>query len=649
MSGLAGIYRRDGAAVDARSLGRMADTLAHRGLADSWVWRDGAVGIAYRALSPSPTSDFLQAYPSAPHVTIAFDGRLDNREELRALLADEGALPPESSDAACVAAAYRAFGTEFPARLVGDFALVLFDRRARTLLLARDPLGIRPLYYLAVKGALLFATEIKALLAGAPDAARPDRESLARAMIGTGAAADGETCFADIKSVPPGQAAIETPDSFALRVFWDFDPAHRVHCSSLGDYAEGFRFYFEQAVARRLASTRPVAVAVSGGLDSSSILAVAHGLHQGRPGSFAPVIGLTYSPADGSPADEQAFLKALEACGPAIAHLPAPPPGSLHAAREVVRLVEMPLLDPLWNATHSVHAAAAARGTGTLLTGHWGDQVVGSPAYLIDLFRRFRWTTLLGHLLQRVQWSVDVPPSRHLHAFFADVLRAHVPDCLVSLLRHVVPTPGWQDLPRSLQRRLLLDGRNDGRRCRSGEFESLHARSLYQELRSASTVRCLEWNNKIGAAYGLDVSFPFLDRDFLAFVLGIPGDILNTGGTPKGLLRTALRSSLPPCIAQRRSKGNYSHIVNAGASRDLPQARTWLTQRARSPELGLLAPEALRSCLSGGPDRTSDNCLAAWRIQRLAAVELWLDVFCPDTSSAKETTSVSLGEMVPSS
>lgn len=629
MSGLAGIYLRDGSAVECGSLGRIADTMAHRGLDGSWVWRQGSLGIAYQSVRrPSPSASISpQPHPLAPELTIAFDGRLDNRRELYDVLVEKRGLCPDGSEAAFVAAAYREFGDDFPARLIGDFALALFDSRFRRLILARDPIGVRPLYYYAsATGALLFASEIKALLADPRTAANPDYESVARVMVGAEAASDGETCFGDIRALPPGHLVVQTPDSFSVRAYWDFDPADRAHCTSLSDYTEGFRFYFEQAVSRRMTCDRPVAVAISGGLDSSSILTVADRLHRRRSALFPPVTGFTYSPTDGSPADEHYFLDALSECGPTIVRLPAPLPGSLHAARKVVHQVEMPLLDPLWNATHSVHAAASARGAGTLLTGHWGDQVVGSSAYLIDLFRTFRWTTLYSHIIRRLQWTSDIPPSRHLYRLFSDILRAHVPDIFASTLRHMVPIAGWKDLPRSLRMR-VLSGYDSGNQQAARRFESLHARSLYQELRSASTVRCLEWNNKIGASYGLDVAFPFLDRDLLAFVMGIPGDMVNAGGAPKGLLRAALGSALPACISLRRSKADFSHIVNAGAREDLAQARACLTGNARSLAHGLLTPEALRSCLAEIPMTKNDTCLAAWRIQQFVAVELWLDIF----------------------
>ena len=632
MSGIVGMWHLDGRPVGNGTLAGLSRTLAHRGPDAEGLWVQGSVGLASRLFRVTPESSTeIQPLVHPSGAVVVFDGRLDNREEILKDLKSLSDISTASPDPALVLAAYEAFGDRFPERLTGDFALGLFDPKRQRLLLARDAIGIRPLYYYRSPDLFLFASEIKALLAHPLVAAKPHDDCLAGFLLAGALDSQGTTFFQGVFSLPPSHLAILTPHEFGTRQYWDFDPVRQTRFKSFPDYAEAFRHHFEQAVRRRLRSAHPVAVSVSGGLDSSSILCLAETLRQRDPAHAPPLLGISYTSADGTPSDEKAFLLEIErAYGIAIERIPMRL-GSLQGCRDAVWSAESPFMDNQWNTTQLLLQTAHSRGARVLLTGHWGDQFLFTPGYLYDLFDHLAWGQVRARLTEWGRWCTDVDPRQFRRNFVRGLMKRHVPESLIPWLRRL-----RANLTRSPQSRL---GYTEGMWTRArrfashqphagGRFPTTYARALYAEARSRYYGLCLEWNNKLASRYGLETAFPFLDRDLVSFVMSIPGDMQAWKGVPKGILREALRGVLPEAIRERRWKADFSHLVNEGMEQDYPKLVQCLQAEELAVKFGYLKGAALKQDLARMKDRIrGPHCAVSWGLSDLLGLELWLQVF----------------------
>jgi asparagine synthase (glutamine-hydrolysing) len=398
------------------------------------------------------------------------------------------------------------------------------------------------------------------------------------------------------------------------------------------EYTEAFRHYFEQAVQRRLRSAYPVAISVSGGLDSSSIFCLAETLRQRDPAHVPPLLGISYTSADGTPSDEKAFLLDIEReYDTAIERLPMDSPGFMDGARDAVWHSETPDLDEQWNALHKFLSTARERGARVLLTGHWGDQILFSRAYLIDLFHRLAWLTLRAHLKEFGRWMTDADPRSIRQRFLLDLLRYHLPDTLRPFLRTLRAKRHLPWYTERLRRAARL--RTPPQHIDRATFPTLHSQSLYEETRSNRHVRCMEWNNKVASVHGLEMAFPFLDRDLLSFLMSIPGEMQTWKGVPKAFLREAMRGVLPEAIVQRTWKADFTHHVNEGMQRDYPRLAQCLLTGGLSVQRGYLKEDVLRETLARLQSRIQGpTCESAWRLSALVGLELWLQVFYGKTN-----------------
>lgn len=642
MSGIVGMWNLNGKPVEREVLARMSGTMAHRGLDGEEMWVDGSVGLACQLFRVTPESEKeTQPLVGPSGAVVVFDGRLDNREELLASLRDSYPVSSSSPDPALILAAYEAFGDRLPERLVGDFALGLFDPNRQRLLLARDAIGIRPLYYCRTRDTFLFASEIKALLAHPEVSPKPNDDQLADFLL-THVHDQEMTFFEGVFSVPPAHMGVLSSEGFAKRRYWDFDPGNRIRFHSFEEYVEAFRCLFEQAVRRRLRSAHPVAVSVSGGLDSSSILCVAETVARREPGA-ALLHGVSYISEDGSPSDERDFLIEIEKkYGTTIHRVPINTTGLLDGSEEVVRHGESPWLDEQWSTVRNSFRTVQQHGARVLLSGSWGDQVLFHQAYLMDLFRGFAWRKVRAHLNEYGLWLDDVDPKVFRHRFFLGLLKYH-------LLRSLYP----------LARGIWLNGRiwvkgdrpwySGGLRLRAArrvwnppvadawKSSSSQASSIYREVRSAYHLLGMELNNKVASIYGLESAYPFLDRDLVAFLMAIPGEVQTRNGVPKALLRAALHGVLPDAITLRRSKGDFTHLVNEAVERDFSRVVDCLNGDGEALKRGYVTEDVLKKSLNRLEGRVQGpTCEVAWSLSKLIGFELWLRVFFGESDNGKE-------------
>ena len=627
MSGIVGIWNRDGEPLEPSLLARCSGTLAHRGVDGEHHWIRGPVGFACQLLRVTPESaDERQPTLDAAGAALVFDGRLDNRDEILTALPATAPVTTASPDPVLVLAAYRAFGETFAARLAGDFAFGLFDPAAPRLILGRDVLGVRPLFYTCAADTLLFGSEIKALLAHPRVLRRPDVDLLATYLMSGSWDPDGRTLFEDVRYLPPSHVAIVTPSGLVLRRFWDFDGQRRIRLGSFDEYADGFREHFERAVRRRLRSAHPVAVSVSGGLDSSSIFAVARRLT--RDARDLPAVhGYSYTFPAGTEADESAYAAELERQWGGLEMFASPPASVLASPREAVWHIEAPLMDELWLSTRGVLARARASGARLLMTGHWGDQILCPDGYLRDLFRGLAWRQLAAAFGQLGRWN-GTARRYHVDKFLREVLKETLPRRLVTLLRRLRPRQAEAWYTRDFRARASYVGEwpADGAR-----FATAHARSLYAEARSPFYMMCREWENKTAAMYGLDFAVPFVDRDLVAYLMAIPGEVQTRGGVSKALLREALRGILPERIARRNTKSDFTGFVNDSLAREWDGLVACFHDGAAAARWGLVHAAAVRAGLNRlqGQPRTADSRLV-WSLSDLVGLESWLQTFFED-------------------
>jgi asparagine synthase (glutamine-hydrolysing) len=532
-------------------------------------------------------------------------------------------------------AAYDAWDDRFAEQLNGDFAVAVFDAAKHQLLLVRDSIGIRPLYYFRNDRVFAFASEIKALLAHPDIPVRPDDEGIADFLLVSSRPIDRQeiTCFEGVSALVPAHITAVTPARTVTRRYWDFDTGRAIRLRSFDEYAEAFRERFAEAVRRRVRSARPVAISVSGGLDSSSIFCQADQLRRSGRAACPAIVGISHPGAEGTEADEHRYIEAIEQeYGLTIDRFAVEPlVGVAEGLDQQIGATEAPLVDYMWGITRQMHQRATAHGARVLLTGHWGDQVFFSSGYLVDLFRRLAWREIRRHTREYVRWFGAGETRVLSRRFVVDVARHHLPRALVPpfkwirrrLLGAERPKPWFSD---AFLRRAL---RFAGRPATIGSgFHSAQARSLYLESRSKYHVHCLEWHNKIGGMYALDTAFPVLDRDLLAFLMAIPGEIQNLNGVPRALLRESMRGVLPDRIRERIGKADFSYIINSGVAKDVGAISQALSSESLGVQLGYLDAARLAPALKRlSVDLSGPDCLNSWDLADIFGLEVWLQVF----------------------
>src|SRR6266403_268697 len=276
MCGIVGIVNLDPReTVDEALLKRMRDVLRHRGPDGEGLWAEGPVGFGHRRLAIIDVAGGQQPLPNEDESCwIVYNGEISNHATLRPGLEARGHRYRTRSDTETIVHLYEEEQERCVERLRGMFAFALWDRARQQLLLARDRLGIKPLYYAVTPRELLFASEIKAILAA--ESIRPRlNETILPEFLATRFVAGEETFFQGVRKLLPGRTLTWSADAgFETRRYWQLPVATEDGGADLGAHARELRSRLDAAVSSHLMSDVPLGLFLSGGLDSSGIAAL---------------------------------------------------------------------------------------------------------------------------------------------------------------------------------------------------------------------------------------------------------------------------------------------------------------------------------------------------------------------------------------
>jgi len=560
MSSLAGIYNFNRQPIRAGQREQLAilwNALGAYGTDGGDIQFAGPVGMCYRAFHVNEESRFeVQPLVGRHNTMIVGDLRLDNREELIASL--RGALLKEPSaitDIELALAAYEKWGEQFAVHLIGEFALMLYDGRVEKVLLARDHIGTRQLYYHYDKQRLICSSELGPLLEAAQVSLEVNNDYVAGYLMYD--PEPGPTAYKDIQSVKPFHLVTFTAEGGPREArYWDLARIKPIRFKADADYVEGFRFHFANAVRGPLRTNRPVFSDLSGGLDSSSIVCMAHRLMQNgevpAPEMFTVSLVSSASPTS----DQTAFIRHVEE----------------HIGREGFHLDEddsplfstfsvenaLPNLNPLLfcEAKHRrIRALMEQVDARVLLCGSGGDEITcaqqnPSPE-LADLLVAFRFKAL--H--QRIKaWSTRA--KRPYLALLRDSVKPVLPAFIGTTrdLKRMGLVPEFVS-PKFASEYSLLH-----RHLAHNPFVCDTPSGNDQALGFWTAIRGIAAGHRRDVTRG-HVSYPFLARPMVEYMQAIPHTQRVQLGKSRFVMRRALTDLLPAAILKRRDKGNPQETI----------------------------------------------------------------------------------------
>ncbi|MGA2427432.1 MAG: asparagine synthase-related protein [Candidatus Acidiferrum sp.] len=284
MSGIVGMFHRDGAPVDLALLRTLTEFMSYRGPDADVVWQDGAVGLGHALLQTTPESRD-EKQPASPdgRLWLTADARLDERAELVAQLCGFGREIDSAPDSELILRSYDRWGENCVDHLRGDFAFAIWDSRAKRLFCARDHFGIKPLYYAQLVNLFLFSNTLNCLRAHPDVSGELNDRAVADFLLFGLNYDEASTSFHDIQRLPPAHCLTVSRDGLAMRRYWAPPTNGRIRYRSDEEYIEHFWTLLQAAVRDRLRTDR-VGILLSGGLDSTSLAATAKDLSANNRG-----------------------------------------------------------------------------------------------------------------------------------------------------------------------------------------------------------------------------------------------------------------------------------------------------------------------------------------------------------------------------
>ena len=602
----------------------MTDTIAHRGPDGDGFYSGDRVHLGNRRLAIQDLPGGSQPMAGEDgSVVVVYNGEIYNYPELRDLVLARGHRLTSHCDTEVLPHLYEDEGIDFAARLNGIFAFALFDRARRTLFLVRDPLGVKPLVYAVRDGKLAFGSEAKAVLASGLLPAELDEASLHLSM-NVRYVPGQRTFFRDIRRLPPGNVLQFAGGRATLRQYaaidWTPDPG-----PSTGDWIDGIRSHYEQAVKRQLISDVPVGVSLSGGIDSSSIVAML------RRSTSGPI--KTFSLGFDEPTDETGDARFVARTfgtqhhevvlrEPALAHLAD---AIWHTEEPKVNSLQLYLLHRFIGENVSV-----------VLSGLGGDELfAGYDIYgYMMRTRRLRAGVAGGAaraLAPALDWAarraagtgrpeLDLA-TRKLEwlAASADAARNYLLlrnawDFNPALLRRVY-TPDFAD-------RLAVSAREDYD-AYFGDGRPLESQALRAEFATKMVCDLLHNEDAMSMAHSVESRVPLLDLELVRFAARIPDEI-RFGKGPKGLLKEALTGVLPDRVLHKRKWGFTFDPVQQ-YQKDLGTMVSEMLSPQRLRRSGIFNPGFVRAVVKAEPhQRLRWHYFMLWQ---MIGVETWLATF----------------------
>jgi len=598
----------DGKPVDCRDFKTARPVLAPYGCdGEGYICQDN-FGILYRAF-PATKEARRETQPgvSKSGAAITWDGRLDNREDLIERLAGE--LSPDSTDLEVVAAGYDRWGTDTFRELIGDWALSAWHPQDHSLVLAKDFVGTRHLYYLVGEYQVTWCTILDPLVLFSRQPLKLEEEYIAGWL--SFFPATHLTPYVGIYAVPPSSFVRLTRGTRKVTKYWDFDPAKRIRYGTDGEYEEHFRAVFTEAVRRRLRSDSPVLAELSGGMDSSSIVCMADKIRQ-HGEAEAPLLETVSYYNDSEPNwNERPYFEKVEAKrGRSGLHIDVGVEPKVHSDELNCPFAVTPASGEAAGSDFARYLQSS--GCRVLLSGTGGDEVTGGvPTPLPELadllaraqIRQFAHQLKVWALNQRVPW---------FHLFFASA-RRFLPTALLGTPSHKLPAP-WLD--RAFVKR------------NRGAFEGYEARlSILGPLPSfqenISTLHGLQRQlacEPLAPPPCIQKTYPYLDRDLLEFLYALPREQLLRPGHRRSLMRRALVGIVPDEILNRSRKAYVSRAPLAAISGDwahLQRMRRILV----SSELGIVDQQRIAQTIE---EARQGHAVPVVPLMRTIAVETWL-------------------------
>ncbi|MFI7244907.1 asparagine synthase (glutamine-hydrolyzing) [Streptomyces qinglanensis] len=628
MCGIAGTYRwPDGKAVT----DRLTDTLAHRGPDGagrySHALGDGEVHLGHRRLAVIDLSGTGAQPMAADGLVLTYNGELYNAPELRAELAAHGVRFRGTSDTEVLLEAWRRWGTDCLPRLRGMFAFGVFDERTGELVLARDQLGIKPLFLLRRGTGLVFASELKALAAVTGGSMQVDPAAMVASLLYYWVP-DSRCALRGAEKLPPGSWLRCRPDGRVERGrYWDLrqvaaEGRERARAGERPDLAA----VVEESTRRHLLSDVPVATFLSGGLDSSYLTALAA---RDRPGISAYTIGFRAEDArfEAMPDDLRHARRVAERFGVDLREIEIAP-DVLDLLPRMTYHLDEPIGDPAAINTFLICSAAREAGVKVLLSGMGADELfAGYRKHLANLLA-VRYRRVPRPLRRGLSRAVDRLPVasarrgyrsvRFAKRFlsFADLpeetafRRSYTMYDRDELLALVDP-----DLAGTVED--VLTEHADV--YRDNELDDFVNRMCLADARMFLPGLNLTYTDRSSMAASTEVRVPYVDVEVVRAAFAVPGERKIAGRQGKAVLKEAAASILPEEIVYR-PKGLFSAPLRAWMSRDLAPLVREVLHDGVLVQSGFLRRDALARLVAEDAAGQQDHAKHLWHVLTL---EYW--------------------------
>ena len=628
MCGIAGIVAADGLRADERTrLPYMRDVITHRGPDEAGLFVDEHAGLAHRRLSIVDLASGQQPLANEDgSILIVFNGEIYNHADIRPELESHGHVYRTRCDTETIVHAYEQWGDACVERFRGMFAFAIWDARRRRLLLARDRMGIKPLYWALVRNRLIFGSEIKALLESGLLRAEADERALPE-LLSTRYLSGAQTLFRGIQRLLPGHLLVFENGVATTRQWWDVPVGRRdpsLEGVSTTQIVERFRTKLEDAVRTRLMADVPLGMFLSGGLDSSAI-AVLMARMIDRPLQ-------TFSVAFKQRAfSELDYARQVARAIKAEAHeIVIDDKDFFGALPRLIWHEDEPIAHPSSVPLYFVSKLASER-VKVVLTGEGSDELLAGygkyPRALVNWRAGALWGVAPEPVRQFVTQTI-VPrlPGRLAHYARRSFLA--MPRTPEAMFFDNFAAIGIQRQASLLSPRLAAFATTGAYAASRAYFDAPNGRSttldrlLYTDLKTY-LVELLMKQDQMSMAASIESRVPFLDHHLVEFAAALPPRMKLRGFSTKWILREAVKAILPREILTRKKMGfpvPFSIWVQGPAGE---MAHEVLLDR-RTRQRGIINPPAVAALLAAHRRGAVDAGDALWSLLNL---ELWYRTF----------------------